>query len=77
MLVLSEVFIEIEELVKQNFGLSEEKKSRYLQQNKAQITLREELEIANLKIIELQDSLKSLSNQLLKNEDEFQSNTDA
>jgi len=39
--------------------------------------LREQLEIANLKIIELQDSLKSLSNQLLKNEDEFQSNTDA
>lgn len=61
MLVLSEVFIEIEELVKQNFGLSEEKKSRYLAQNKAQLTLRDELEQANLKINDLQDSLKSLS----------------
>jgi len=39
LLVLSEVFNEMEELIKANFHLSEEKKSRYNASNKVLMTL--------------------------------------
>lgn len=69
MLVLAEVFNDMEEMIKQNFNLSEEKKSRFVRQNKVMMTLREELEEVHLEKSVLQEKIDRLNKELMKTDD--------
>lgn len=64
--LLTDSIEDMEQIVKQTFNLSEDKKQRFSAQNTVSMTLRQELEMVHLEKKELQEKIERLNKEIVK-----------